>query len=165
MGLDMYLSVRKYVSRLDFSKAYDEEKGFSHNPEFTSLLEHTGLDDLIERDESAGMYVEVPVMYWRKANAIHKWFVDTLADGVDECQPISVSIDHLKQLLEVCEEALADKENPDEYLPTEGGFFFGSTEYDDDYWTDIEYTATRLKELIGLMEKHDIDWGQYQASW
>ena len=29
---------------------------------------------------------EVCVAYWRKANAIHSWFVENCQDGVDECQ-------------------------------------------------------------------------------
>ena len=34
MGLDMYLSIRKYVGRLDLSAGYDEVKGWSHDDQF-----------------------------------------------------------------------------------------------------------------------------------
>ena len=40
------------------------------------------------------------VAYWRKANAIHKFFVDELAGGVDECQRIDVSKSQLEELLD-----------------------------------------------------------------
>jgi len=48
------------------------------------------------------MNVTATAVYWRKANAIHKWFVDNLADGVDDCRPLWVSTDHLKELFLTC---------------------------------------------------------------
>ena len=30
------------------------------------------------------------VAYWRKANAIHRWFINNIADGVDNCEPFEV---------------------------------------------------------------------------
>jgi len=49
------------------------------------------------------------VGYWRKANAIHGWFVRELAGGVDECQPIHVSRENLVVLRQLCLEALRDR--------------------------------------------------------
>jgi hypothetical protein len=49
------------------------------------------------------------VGYWRKANAIHGWFVRELANGVDECQPIHVSRENLVVLRQLCLEALRDR--------------------------------------------------------
>jgi hypothetical protein len=49
------------------------------------------------------------VGYWRKANAIHGWFVRELAGGVDECQPIHVSRENLITLRQLCLEALRDR--------------------------------------------------------
>lgn len=171
MGLDMYLSVRKYIGRIDFGKGYDEEKGWTDNPDFIKTVDSIGMSEFLEPQDSVGLNVEVPVMYWRKANAIHKWFVDTRADGVDECQPISVHTSHLEELLELCEKALSDRENAEAYLPTESGFFFGSTEYDEWYFEDLQYTKERLSELIPMMKRTDDkgycdnDWAVYQASW
>lgn len=42
------------------------------------------------------------VGYWRKANAIHKWFVDNVQDGVDDCDYYEVSKEQLEELLETC---------------------------------------------------------------
>jgi hypothetical protein len=171
MGLDMYLSVRKYISRVDFSQDYDKSGGYREQPGFTSVIESTGMSEFLESEDTAGTHLEVPVMYWRKANAIHKWFVDERADGVDNCQPIGVHVDHLRELLELCNEVLEDKSKAEELLPTESGFFFGDTEYDEWYFDGLEYTQRRLRELIPLMERnnekgyHDNDWAVYQASW
>lgn len=42
------------------------------------------------------------VMYWRKANAIHKWFVDNCQKGEDNCQPHLVRKNKMRELYEVC---------------------------------------------------------------
>jgi hypothetical protein len=141
MGLDMYLSVRKYVSRMDFSD-YDKSEGYRNTPQFDSLVDTLGVSEFIEPQDSTGIHVEIPVMYWRKANAIHKWFVDEQADGVDECQPINVSTESLKELVDLCEQELYSKDDLGLYLPTESGFFFGSTEYDEYYIQDISTPGT-----------------------
>lgn len=47
--------------------------------------------------------------YWRKANAIHGWFVRECADGVDECQPITVTREQLAQLRTDCNNSLANR--------------------------------------------------------
>lgn len=46
--------------------------------------------------------------YWRKANHIHKWFVDNVQNGVDECHPYQVSRKNLEDLLNICSKVLAD---------------------------------------------------------
>jgi hypothetical protein len=171
MGLDMYLSIRKYVGRLDLSAGYDEVKGWSHNDEFDKVMGACDMSEFLETDNTTGLHVEVPVMYWRKANAIHKWFIDNRADGEDNCQPIFVLADHLDELLELCNQVLADRTKAEELLPTEGGFFFGPTEYDDWYFEGLEYTQRRLTELLPLMKRKnekgycDNDTAVYQASW
>ncbi len=46
------------------------------------------------------------VACWRKANQIHKWFVDNVQDGNDDCKEYYVSRDQLKELLSLCEQVL-----------------------------------------------------------
>ena len=47
------------------------------------------------------------VAYWRKANAIHKWFVDHVQDGEDDCEyHKEVTKEDLETLLETCKEVL-----------------------------------------------------------
>lgn len=48
--------------------------------------------------------------YWRKANAIHNWFVKNLADDVDNCQKVYVSSDNLQELLDTVNKVLASIE-------------------------------------------------------
>ena len=68
-------------------------------------------------------------MYWRKANAIHKWFVDNVQDGKDNCLPHRCEINTLIELRDVCEQVLNSPYEAEELLPVYEGFFFGSYEY------------------------------------
>jgi hypothetical protein len=49
-------------------------------------------------------------------------------------------------------------------LPTQSGFFFGSTEIDEYYWHDLRRTLDILNKAIELEEEHDCSIS-YQASW
>lgn len=106
-----------------------------------------------EIDTSRIAYVKEQVGYWRKVNAVHKWFVDHCQDGVDECQHSYVAHARLDELLAACKLVLAAKGgvNQDkvieETLPPTSGFFFGSTEIDEWYWSDIQETADLIEKL------------------
>lgn len=150
MGLDMYLTAQRYIS--DYS---DEDKPLQE-----------ALKKVFPDSPGTFSNIEVRAMYWRKANAIHKWFVTRLMDGDDHCQKVSVSEDELKELLDVCEQVLEDPSNGPTLLPTQSGFFFGSTDYDDGYISDVEHTATGLKRLLVNQALWDGEWTfTYQASW
>ncbi len=45
-------------------------------------------------------------MYWRKANHIHKWFVDNVQEGNDDCGTYDVSIEQLTELRDLCKKVL-----------------------------------------------------------
>lgn len=49
-------------------------------------------------------YIEESVCYWRKANQIHKWFVDNVQNGVDDWRSYDVELEDLKKLLSLCKE-------------------------------------------------------------
>lgn len=48
------------------------------------------------------MMIEEEVAYWRKANAIHNWFVEYVQGGVDDCGTYEVSKEQLESLLHIC---------------------------------------------------------------
>ena len=153
MGLDMYVTAKRYLWSFE-----DADK--SKKDAIQSLF-----------PEMAGAepkQVEFESIYWRKANHIHKWFVDNVQDGVDECQESYLNAEDLRNLQTVCEAVLADRSRAEELLPTGKGFFFGGTEYDDWYYDTVERT---LKWLNGLLIKDALDdkfkqWSfYYQASW
>lgn len=68
-----------------------------------------GLDMYLGARSTSGEYQEIG--YWRKANAVHGWFVRECANNVDECQEIFVSREQLLKLRSDCNNALANREN------------------------------------------------------
>jgi hypothetical protein len=103
------------------------------------------------------------VAYWRKANAIHCWFMK-LTD-IDDCSPVSVDKSALIELRDDCQKVLDEGTigTAMELLPPASGFFFGSTEIDEWYWSDIRETLTKLNEIIdNSTEDQEFE---YRASW
>jgi hypothetical protein len=152
MGLDMYLCRKTYVKHWK-----DEAKVLLTVPEQAH-------DDVKAIQPDRVKYVIEVVAYWRKANAIHKWFVDNFADGVDECQEIPVTAYDLSTLISLCEQVLETREVAGVVLPTTSGFFFGSTEYDDGYYEDLQNTVDMLKPVLAEDPNGYGDY-YYQASW
>lgn len=168
MGLDMYLYVEKYVPRMDYNRDVNGDLDSSVRPEFNIIVETLGVSNLIDADSWTGISVNVPVGYWRKANAIHNYIVETHADGRDECQEIGLSRDNLHTLREMCKLAIDGyNENhstvfAEENLPTRSGFFFGGTEYDEWYFRDLQNTVDIIDRCLA---DESNDWFIYRASW
>ena len=143
MGLDMYLSAKRYI--------WDKES---------------------EGVEVNGVDIPAPLKlkelgcraaYWRKANQIHGWFVRNVQDGEDNCRPFDVTREDLQALIDVCRRVLANRKLAENVLPPNAGFFFGGYEYDEDYFDELTRTAD---ELGVLLEALDDSWSfEYQASW
>jgi hypothetical protein len=169
MGLDQYLNVSQSESNWNF-----EVNTRGDNDKYYKILDIMGLDKARLEDHPS-IKIEYTAIYWRKANQIHGWFVNTLGEGVDECQEIYVSREALVQLQSECAKLLsakavlddeAMKELAMEVLPPMGGFFFGGYEIDEWYWGDIQHTYDSLTELLDEIPigswNHHIT---YQASW
>ena len=150
MGLDMYLKAKRYVSEYQ-----EEDKALS-----TELMRH--FPEL--RPEESIQNLDIRVGYWRKANAIHKWFVDNVQEGTDDCGSYWCSVEKLTELRDRCQRVLDFRHLAVEQLPTQNGFFFGDTNYDEWYFKDIERTRNIANRAIELAEsgKWDIE---YQSSW
>jgi hypothetical protein len=99
--------------------------------------------------------------YWRKANAIHGWFIRTLADGRDECQKIKVKRQQLAELRKLCLMVSADKTLAYKLLPPTIGFFFGSYEIDNCYFEDMRETVKIIDNALNSKKRVFI----YNASW
>lgn len=150
MGLDMYLNRRVYIG---------------NNSDDGEIVEVTNALGKKTRYNTGKIeYVIERVAYWRKANAIHNWFIENVAGGVDDCSEIEVESSKLKELLDVCRKVSKDHSLAPQLLPTTEGFFFGSQDYDDWYFQDLEHTIKVLESL-----DLDEDWlaasFTYRASW
>ncbi len=145
MGLDMYLNAKRFLWHSEDELADKVSEVF------------TELGDARVKEITA------EVMYWRKSNAIHKWFVDNVQDGTDECQESWVERKHLEALLAVIDEVLVDREKALLLLPPQSGFFFGSKDVDDWYWEDLVRTKKGLEDILS---KEWQGWDfYYRASW
>ena len=123
---------------------------FEKTFEFTSLLNNHGMENApIDYDTPWSNYdIKFPIMYWRKSNQIHQWFVQNVQAGTDNCAEYSVGIDQLRLLSKTIEPALVSTAAASELLPTTEGFFFGSQEYDEFYFEDLKQTKEKIDSLI-----------------
>lgn len=106
MGLDMFL---KRINRNYF---------ISLNGKFDS-------NDIYENSVEVG--------YWRKAVEIHRWFVDAVQGGKDNCEYYEVSKEKLETLLNLCKKAKASTKD---------------VEYNERYLSNIEKTIKILEEVL-----------------
>lgn len=148
MGLDMYLTGKRYIWE-NSDKPEDQELAQALNQ-----LPNLGTNGRRVKG------VEVEAMYWRKANAIHKWFVDNVQNGEDECREHYVTREQLEELRDACIEAMADPENARDWLCPTQGFFFGSTEIDEWYFQGLRETIHGLNACL----KMDKQWSFYYCS-
>jgi hypothetical protein len=165
MGLDMYLHAKKYVEKVNWQALRDNEELSYESPEVINPLWKDIVDTAEMSDVAHDIYgvnVEVTCAYWRKANQIHKWFVDNVQGGVDDCGNYYVSHEKLKTLLDLVNRALAER-NPT-LLSPQGGFFFGSTDIDEWYWKDLKNTKTKLERIFALPEMSKLSF-YYSSSW
>lgn len=189
MGLDMYLSKKTYCKNWSYEK--EEEKWKINVSHDGKKVPHIKPERLTYLTEEVG--------YWRKANHIHKWFVDNIQDGEDDCKTYNVSIEQLQELLDKCYEirkhcilvitgktekifsveenkeieipvmSMSNKHIAEQLLPTQDGFFFGGTDYDNWYMEDINITIGILEPLMKEAQKYPemvmrSDY-YYQSSW
>ena len=74
MGLDMSLTKKVYIGAQ-----------YEHNQVTGTIdLYSAGKPILIELKKVT--YIEEEAGYWRKANAIHRWFVENVQKGEDDCR-------------------------------------------------------------------------------
>ena len=108
MGLDMYLYAEKSISSYDY-ETVDGEMSRRGNDMYDKVIESAGMSSL-PASQYGSVKVSKCVGYWRKANAIHGWFIRECANGVDECQDIYVSKENLIRLRDLCVNALSDRD-------------------------------------------------------
>lgn len=183
MGLDMYLTRKVYVG------AHYEHRGVE-----AKVSIRVGKRKL-NIDPKKITYIEERIGYWRKANAIHSWFVENVQGGEDNCNPHYVSKEQLEELKGMCEKITSStkltpgevwngqRSTPEggwediwedgmvmensmlaeEYLPTQRGFFFGSTKYDEYYWQDLLDTIEICQNALDMYDEDSEIY--YESSW
>jgi len=156
MGLDMYLLRKTYVKNWDNDSASGYKITVTKNGK---PVENIDVSKITEVTEEFG--------YWRKANAIHKWFVDNVQGGHDDCGSYHVNSESLRTLVAVCKSTLENADAAHKLLPTAKGFFFGGEGYDDHYKDCVQYTIELLEQALSLIDNaSNLDSGfYYHSSW
>lgn len=149
MGLDSYLTATfRFTSKTSEGKA---------------IIKTVGLKDS-DCDPNSSLSVNVPVGYWRKASQIHGWMVDHVQNGQDDCGRYYVPSGSLTRLLDLCRQVSKDHKSANALLPVREGFFFGSYEYDEYYFEQIEDTITILSKVVGDAKYINAEF-YYYSSW
>lgn len=83
------------------------------------------------------------VAYFRKVNFLIPFF------GYEEnCSNIEIDKYQVEDLIEACKEVLANHDKASFLLPTQAGLFFGSTDYDDLYFDDVQNVKEKFEEVL-----------------
>jgi hypothetical protein len=149
MGLDMYLKAKKFY--------FDEAEG---NAIIKLAMPENHPFKRLRQAE-----VSIEVGYWRKANEIHNWFVNNVQKGNDDCGEYYVDPKHIETLLATVREVLNNPKLAESLLPTQSGFFFGSTEYDECYFSGLRHTEEMLANVLSFVKDNPAFNLYYQSSW
>lgn len=132
MGLDMYLEKVKRIEGVtpkelvilgqyfDYLDRPIERKSLSMKEWCNCNIEDVNLEmaeiykaeyihrySLCDKEKEYGYKtIFQPIAQWRKANQIHKWFVDNIQDGNDDCGIYEVSKESLCNLLDICKQVI-----------------------------------------------------------
>ncbi len=147
MGLDMYLTAKRYIWRHREEEVLEAVRNLN-----------------LAKPHYHPKQIEYEAAYWRKANHIHNWFVLNVQSGADDCNQYSVGTHDLEKLLAVCKKVMLEPDLASELLPTAEGFFFGGTAYDEFYFEDVQYTIDTLELIVSDEDAKLLDF-YYQSSW
>lgn len=190
----MYLEKGKKIPKVNKFEKYKEINEKVYNEDKETLKKYKDyIFDCGTNFTWQSLFTQIA--YWRKANAIHKWFVDNVQNGEDNCDYYLVSKEQIEELRDLCQEVLDkiivkdDKivngqslvngewqnnyedgkviVNPEvaaALLPTEDGFFFGSTDYDEYYIQDLKYTIEQFDKILKEVDFEN-EYIVYISSW
>lgn len=87
--------------------------------------------------------------YFRKTNFLLPFF-----GYGEDCTYHPVAREEIEELADRCGRVLENHDLGDDLLPTQSGFFFGDTEYDDYYLDDVKYVKEWAEEFL----ESDTEW-------
>lgn len=154
MGLDQTLSAKYFINNDDMVDRV------------LSAIELFSRGGFVDPTNTPPNYLSVtaPLLHWRKSNQIHAWFVDNCQEGVDDCREAYVSREKLQELADLINEVLDSPDKAEELMPVRSGFFFGNTEYNEDYYADLKDTFVQLNLILNEPKYHEVSF-QYSSSW
>lgn len=89
--------------------------------------------------------------YFRKVNFLFYYFDQTIKTMHDEWFAF-VRPEDVDDIIDRCEKVLKNENLANELLPTQSGFFFGGTDYDDWYFHDVKDCLKQMKKYRKLLK-------------
>lgn len=150
MGLDMYLEAKLHLPPYSTELA-PVRQAIGKAIGYTPPTEKPGNDETLM--EITG--VTVRVGYWRKFRQLHRWFVNNVQEGCDDCRPAYVSPEALAELEDQLDQVSDDPESAGEYFDSEGDESMREGDID-----------TTLKIVVQAKQLQQQGWDiYYRASW
>lgn len=113
-----------------------------------AILELPELEALVEKEVNG--YWEQYDAYFRKVNFLFKYFEDK-GKMVDQYYAF-VEPEDVEDIIDRCERIQKNHDLAHELLPTQSGFFFGGTDYDEYYFYDIKDCLRQMKQYLKLFK-------------
>lgn len=124
--------------------SYSYETGeYSFTPVPTEKFEEC-FDEILKR------YYGHHVGYFRKVNCVYMYFEDKLTD-----ETAWVTKEDCEDIINRCTAVLKTPSLASELMPTQSGCFFGSTEYDKYYFSDLRDVRKQFKSFIKYFKTDD----------
>lgn len=127
MGLDIYFTKRKY-----------------------NTAEDADNEDIEQSEE---IYEEA---YFRKVNFLVSFF-EKYDENLLESNELIVSRDMVDELISTCNKVSDNHSLAEELLPNCEGFFFGSTDYDEWYFKDVQQVIWDMTDVYNNMSNYKSD--------
>jgi hypothetical protein len=116
-------------------------------PYTKEILDFPELEKQVE-EEVKDYYLQYDA-YFRKVNFIFAYYQNN-GKMVDEYYAFTDK-DDIDDIISRCERVLADHSLANELLPTQSGFFFGGTDYNDWYFDDVKDCLQQMKKYRKLL--------------
>ena len=118
------------------------------HPYTQRVLDLPELEELVKK-QVEGHY-EPYDAYFRKVNFLFKYYEDR-GKMYDQCYAFT-DADDIDDIIDRCERILKDQSLAHSLLPTQSGFFFGSTDYDNWYFSDVKDCLKQMKKYRKLLK-------------
>ena len=150
MGLDITFYKAKRLKDNETKERLDEIRKELAAEYLKSIDERNSklIKELEDEKEKINPWNEVA--YFRKVNFLIPFF------GYEEnCSNIEIDKYQVEDLIEACKEVLANHDKASFLLPTQEGFFFGSTDYDDWYFDDVQNVKEKFEEILADFDRDE----------
>lgn len=108
-------------------------------------------------------YKNTEIGYFRKVNFLVAFF-EKYGLNIEKQTPLALRKEWIKELLDRCCKVLEDHDKAPELLPTMPGFFFGSVDYDESYFNDVEQVKEYIEDRL-LKEFDDFEVISFEISY